>query len=99
MGVSEAVELGNKSDETVWLASDSAKFVVGAVVRARHPVDNDWYLATVSAQHPDETYLLDWFDGDPTHRVRQRSDMRLMRFDAELECYQEDTLPSPKDHP
>lgn len=66
----------------------SMVFCVGDVVKAPFS-DGQWYLGTVEQDNGDGTYTLEWFDGDEADRVKALADLKLMRYDPEVKCYQE----------
>jgi len=69
-------------------ADEVARFRVGDVVRANF-VHDHWFLASIQQDNGDGSYELEWFDGDARHRVKQASEMKLMRFNGDLQRYEE----------
>mmetsp|Transcript_35159 Transcript_35159/g.111784 ORF Transcript_35159/g.111784 Transcript_35159/m.111784 type:complete len:187 (+) Transcript_35159:128-688(+) len=63
-------------------------FSPGDVVQGYFPDDGEWYLATVEEANVDGTYSVDWFDGDLSHRTRRADELRLMKFDRQLQRYE-----------
>eukprot|EP00413_Alexandrium_margalefii_P029453 CAMPEP_0204565802 /NCGR_PEP_ID=MMETSP0661-20131031/35687_1 /ASSEMBLY_ACC=CAM_ASM_000606 /TAXON_ID=109239 /ORGANISM="Alexandrium margalefi, Strain AMGDE01CS-322" /LENGTH=83 /DNA_ID=CAMNT_0051573587 /DNA_START=73 /DNA_END=320 /DNA_ORIENTATION=+ len=49
--------------------------------------EGQWYLATVKEDNGDDTYTVEWFDGDESNRTKPSAELKLMRFDSNLNDY------------